>query len=120
MAVFLHLLPLLAVVAALAFVIHAVFWGMTFRVDDEHVRVVVYRFTVRKVALTDIAWADRSCPLWNEHYTSSLNRKKVVRLRRRTGVIKNFIITPSDPESFFAELRERGVECTLDRVSTAC
>ena len=109
MSVFLHLLPLLAVIAALACVIHAVFWGMSFRVDDAYVRVVVYGFTVRKVALSDIEWADRSCPLWNEHYTPSLNRKKVVCLRRRTGWIKNFILTPPDPEAFFAELRERGV-----------
>ncbi|GBL26622.1 hypothetical protein EMGBS8_05700 [Verrucomicrobiota bacterium] len=120
MAVLLHLLPLLVAVVVLAFVIHAVFWGMTFRVDDAHVRVLVYGLTVRKVALADIAYADRSCPLWNEHYTSSLDRKKVVCLRRRTGWIKNFIITPSDPEVFIAQLRERGVECALGRVSTAC
>ncbi|MEY4777201.1 MAG: hypothetical protein RL759_1714 [Verrucomicrobiota bacterium] len=120
MAVFLHLLPLLAVVVVTAFLIHAVFWGMTFRVDDAHVRVLVYGLTVRKVALADIACADRSCPLWNEHYTSSLDRKKVVCLRRRTGWIKNFIITPPYPEAFLAELRARGVECALGRVSTAC
>lgn len=110
MAVFLYLLPLLAVVAALVFVIHAVFWGMTFRVDDAHVRVLVYGFSVRKVALVDIAWADRSCPLWNEHYTPSLNRKNVVCLRRRTGFIRNFIITPPDPIAFFEELKGKGVE----------
>jgi hypothetical protein len=120
MALFLHLLPLLVVVVLLALVIHAVFWGMTFRVDDGHVRVLVYGFTVRKVALDDIAWADRSCPLWNEHYTSSLDRKKVVCLRRRTGLIKNFLITPPNPDAFFTELRERGVVCALGRVSTAC
>jgi len=110
MALFLHLLPLLAVVAALALVTHAVFWGMTFQVADVHVRVRVYGFTVRKVALADIAWDDRGCPLWNEHYTSSLNRKNVVCLRRRSGLIKNFIITPPNPDAFFAELRARGVE----------
>lgn len=110
MAVFLHLLPLLAVLSALAFVVHGIFWGMRFRVDDAFVRVVVYGFSVRKVALPDIEWADRRCPFWNEHYTSSLNPKKLVRLRRRTGWIKNFIITPPDPETFFAELRSRGVE----------
>lgn len=110
MAVLLHLLPFLAVLVALAAVIHAVFWGMTFRVDDGHVRVLVYGMTVRKVAIADIGWADRACPLWNEHYTSSLNRRKVVCLHRRSGWVRNFIITPPDPEAFFAELRERGVE----------
>ena len=110
MPTFLHLLPFLAAVAALAFVLHAVFCGMTFRVDDAHVRVLVYSFTVRKVALSDIAWADQACPLWNEHYTPSLKRKNVVCLHRRTGLIPNFIITPSDPLAFFKELKGKGVE----------
>jgi hypothetical protein len=110
MAVFLHLLPFLVVCAWLFLIFHAIFWGMRFRVDDAYVRVVVYGFSVRKVALPDIEWADRRCPFWNEHYTSTINPKKFVRLRRRTGWVKNFIITPADPEAFFTELRSRGVE----------
>lgn len=110
MAVLLHLLPLFAVLAWLAFMLHAIFWGMTFGVDATHVRVLVYGYAVRKVAVADIEWADRRCPFWNEHYTSSLNPRKIVRLRRRSGWFRNFIITPSYPDAFFAALRERGVE----------
>jgi hypothetical protein len=114
MATFLHLLPFLAAVAALALVLHAVFWGMTFRVDDAHVRVLVYGLTVRKVAIADIVWADRACPLWNEHYTPSLDRKRVVCLHRRSGWVRNFIITPPDPAALFAELKSKGVEVRIE------
>ena len=55
MAVLMHLLPFLDVLVALAAVIHAVFWGMTFRVYDGHVRVLVYGLTVRKVLVDEAA-----------------------------------------------------------------
>lgn len=110
MATILHLLPLLVVLLALVLLVHAIFWGMHFRLDDQHVCVVVYGLTVRKIALTDIAWADRQWSLWNEHYTSSLNPRRLVRLRRRTGMIRDFLITPPDAVAFLAELTARGIE----------
>ena len=57
MEVFLHLLPLLGSFAFTGFLIHAIFWGMTFAVDEAYLRVCVYGWTVRKIALSDIEWA---------------------------------------------------------------
>lgn len=110
MATILHLLPLLVVLLALVLLVHALFWGMHFRLDDKHVCVVIYGLMARKIALTDIAWADRQWSLWNEHYTSSLNPRRFVRLRRRTGFLRDFLITPPDAPAFLAELAARGIE----------
>lgn len=105
----LPLLPLLAPVILLAILGHAILWGMTFTVDATHVRVRVYGWTVRKVALPDIEYAAHDWKLWNEHWTNTINPKRMVLLRRRTGLIKNFIISPRDTAQFLAELQGRGV-----------
>ncbi len=92
-------------------VIWTVFWKITFTLDDPHLRVRVFGCTIRKIALADIEFADRSWRFWNEHYNTTLNPTRIVRLRRRSGWIRNFIITPLDPAQFLAELRSRGIEC---------
>lgn len=105
-----RLWPFLFTVGILIVLVFTIFFAMSFTVDDVYVRVRVYGWTVRKVALADIAWADQKVVFWNEHYTSSLSPRRVVRLRRRTGLIPNFIITPEDPRDFLCSLEIRGVE----------
>ena len=52
MEVFLHLLPLIGALVFPVVLIHAIFWGMTFTVDEAHMRVRMYGLTVRKVAVS--------------------------------------------------------------------
>jgi hypothetical protein len=108
----LHLLPLIAATAFLLFaliLVHAIFWGMTFTIDDVHVRVRVYGLTARKVALCDIEWAAQDWVFWNEHWTNTLNPRRMVLLRRRSGVFKSFLISPPSPSDFLRELGARDV-----------
>ena len=109
MEVFLHLLPLLGSFAFTGFLIHAIFWGMTFAVDEAYLRVCVYGWTLRKIALSDIEWAVQDWCFWNEHYTNTVNPKKMILLRRRTGLFKNFLLSPPSPQAFLQELAARGV-----------
>ena len=109
MEVFLHLLPLLGSFAFTGFLIHAIFLGMTFAVDEAYLRVCVYGWTVRKIALSDIEWAVQDWCFWNEHYTNTVNPKKMILLRRRTGLFKNFLLSPPSPQAFLQELAARGV-----------
>ena len=109
MEVFLYLLPLFFALALSGLLIHAIFWGMKFSVDAGHVRVRVYGRTVRKVALSDIEWAAQDWCFWNEHYTNTVNPKKMLLLRRRTGAFKNFLLSPPSPQAFLQELAARGV-----------
>ena len=109
MEVFLHLLPLIVVLALGGLLSHAIYWGMKFTVDAGHVRVRVYGWTVRKVALSDIEYAARDWVFWNEHWTNSISPKRLVLLRRRTGMVRNFLISPPSPQEFLKELAARGV-----------
>ena len=109
MEVFLYLLPLSFALALSGLLIHAIFWGMKFSVDAGHVRVRVYGWTVRKVALSDIEWAAHDWCFWNEHYTNTVSSKRLLLIRRRIGVFKNFLISPPSPPEFLKELAASGV-----------
>lgn len=105
--------PLVVGLLCLAGLVHAIFVGMTFAVDDRHVRVRFYGWTARKVALADLAYAARDWPiakmLINEHWTNTFTSRRIILLRRRTGLFRNFLISPPDPAAFLEELRTRGV-----------
>ena len=109
MEFFLHLLPLVGSFVFAGLLIHAIFWGMTFTVDEAYVRVRMYGLTVRKVAVSDIEWAAQDWVFWNEHWTNTVNPKKLVLLRRRTGWFKNFVISPPVPQEFLKQLAAKGV-----------
>jgi hypothetical protein len=109
METFTCLWPLLVGLLLLAGLVHAIFFRMTFTVDASHVRVRVYGWTVRKVALPDVAYAVQDWAIWNEHWTNTLSLRRLVLLRRRTGLFRNFLISPPDALAFLAELRAHGV-----------
>ena len=109
METFLYLLPALLALAFPVLLIHAIFWGMTFTVDEAYVRVRVYGWTVRKVALSDIGWAAQDWVFWNEHWTNTVNPRQMILLRRRTGLFKNFLISPPSPQDFLKDLAAHGV-----------
>lgn len=92
-------------------IVALVFWLVTrirYVIDDEYVRVKWLGATVRKIALSDIEFADTECPLWNEHWCNTLFAwNRAVRIRRRSGFCRNFIITPSNREEFLTELRAK-------------
>jgi hypothetical protein len=103
------LLPTILGTGILLVLAHAILWGMTFTIDDLHVRVRVYGRSVRKVALSDIEWAAPDWALVNEHWTNTINPRRIVLLRRRTGIMKNFLISPLSREDFLNDLAAYGV-----------
>ena len=109
MEFFLYLLPLLGSFVFAGLLIHGIFWGMTFTVDEAYVRVRFYGYSARKIALNDIEFAAQDWVFWNEHWTNTVSTKKMVLLRRRTGWFKNFLISPPSPQDFLKELATRGV-----------
>jgi len=79
-----------------------------YTVDDAYVRVRLFGATLRKIALSDIEFADTASPFWNEHWCNTLwTRGRIVRLRRKSGFVRNFIITPADRDAFLAELQAK-------------
>ena len=77
---------------------------------------MLLRLTLRKIALSDIESVDTKTPLWNEHWCTTLSLKRVVRIRRKSGWFRNFIITPPDRDAFIPELRS-GSEALLSAES---
>lgn len=109
MEVFPQLLPAILGISILLVLSHAILWGMTFTIDEGHVRVRVYGKTVRKIALSDIEWAAADWALVNEHWTNTINPRRIVLLRRRTGIMRNFLISPPSREDFLNNLAANGV-----------
>lgn len=88
-----------------------VFWlvvQIRYVVDEHHVRVKLFGATLRKIALTDIEFADTAMPFWNEHWCNTIFPwGRCVRFRRKTGWIRDFIITPADRDGFLTDLRSK-------------
>ena len=88
-----------------------VLWGITqmhYVIDDRFVRVLLWGFTLRKIALTDIEGVDTKVVIWNEHWCNTLFAwGRSVRIRRRTGIAHSFIITPANRDEFIQQLQER-------------
>jgi hypothetical protein len=49
---------------------------------------------------------ERGAPVWNEHWNRLALDPNIV-IKRRSGVIKNFVINPPNTDEFVAQLRER-------------
>ena len=102
--------PLPSVLFPIAIVL-AVLWVVTrirYTIDDRYVRVALGRITLRKIALADIESVETQYPLWNEHWCNTVWAfGRIVRLRRRSGCVRNFIITPVNRDEFIRQLNER-------------
>ena len=100
------LLPFLVFVSGLWWLV----LQMRFEISGSHVEVRLFGWRVRGIALSDIEYADRSWCWVSEHYNTTLDPRRVVRIRRRSGLNRNFVITPSDPAAFLVGLAGAGVE----------
>lgn len=88
-----------------------VLWLITrirYTIDDRYVRVVLPGVTLRRIALADIESVSTAMPLWNEHWCNTLwPWGRVVCIRRKTGLIRNFIISPANRDAFLQELKSK-------------
>ena len=77
-----------------------------YELGDSELKVMLGPFAVRKIAYSDMADVSEGCSLWNEHWTNFWPCRCVT-IRRKSGLIKNFVINPSDREGFVSALRAR-------------
>jgi hypothetical protein len=91
----------------LAFVIFAIS-RIRYAVDDEYVRVIWFGATVRKIALTDIESVSAGRAFWNEHWDNTIwVFSRSVTIRRKSGWIRNFCITPENRDEFIAAVKAK-------------
>ncbi len=77
-----------------------------YHLGEGAVEVKFGSWTVRRILYEDIEGVREGYRLWNEHWTN-IWPIRYLTLRRKSGFIRNFVINPSDRETFADELRRR-------------
>ena len=79
-----------------------------YQLGEQGVEVLVGRWPMRRIRYDDIESVRCGYTFWNEHWTARLDVwRTAVTIRRRSGIMRNFVITPDDPEAFVSELQRR-------------
>jgi hypothetical protein len=79
---------------------------LRYRITAQAVEVLIFGCCVRRIRLDDIEHVRRGNVFWNEHWTN-FKLWNCVTLRRKSGWIRNFVITPDKPTEFIAELARK-------------
>jgi len=77
-----------------------------YRIGSRHVKVILFGIALRRVALANIETVSKRCADgWSEHWWSTMKPKhRMLVLRRRRGLFKNFVITPRNRYVFKTDL----------------
>lgn len=79
---------------------------LRYRITGRDVEVLIFGWCVRRIRLKDIEYVRRGSVFWNEHWTNFKIWNSVT-LRRKSGWVRNFVITPANPTGFIAELAQK-------------
>jgi hypothetical protein len=103
MTVLLIIKALLIAAVVLAFL--ATVGTIAYRITDTALEVRILGRVIRHVLLADIEEVHRRGALIHENW-SSLKIWNSVTIRRRSGLLRNFVISPDDPDGFVASLQD--------------
>ncbi len=76
-----------------------------YELREDGLCVVIGGQCVRRILYSDIESVERGAPVWNEHW-NRLALDPNIAIKRRSGLIKNFVINPPNADEFIAQLRE--------------
>jgi hypothetical protein len=93
------------IVAAIVFGVLAVLATIRYRITHESLEVLVLGRVARRVLLADIEEVHRRGAFIRESWCG-LKFWNSVTIRRRSGILRNFLISPDDPDRFAERLRE--------------
>jgi hypothetical protein len=77
---------------------------ISYRITDTNLHVLILGRVVRRIHLADIEDVHRRGALIHENW-SSLKFWNSVTIRRRSGLFRNFVISPDDPDAFVVQLQ---------------
>ncbi len=92
-------------VAAVLFVFLALVTTIHYRIAESDVEVLILGRVVRRVRLADIEEVHRRGAFLHESW-SGPRFWNAVTIRRRSGLLRSFVISPEDPDRFVARLQE--------------
>jgi hypothetical protein len=78
---------------------------ISYRITDTDLEVRILGRAVRRVRLSDIEEVHRRGAFVHENW-SSLKFWNSVTIRRRSGLFRNFVISPDDPDGFMGRLED--------------
>ena len=86
------------------------FWCMTqihFRIGSRHLKVMLFRVPIRRIALANIAYASKREPkAFAERWYSTLKTShRLITIERKRGLIRRVCITPQNRYVFLADLK---------------
>ena len=78
-----------------------------FRIGSRHLKVILFGFAIRKIELTDIAYASKREPKGaaERWYSTFKTSHRLLVIERKTGLRKYFCITPQNRYVFLADLK---------------
>lgn len=76
----------------------------TYELSGEGLEVRFGPWVVRRIYYSDMTGAEAGYAFWNEHWSNFWPWEHIT-IRRKTGLIKNFVINPPDRDKFLNELR---------------
>jgi hypothetical protein len=86
-----------------------------YRITGKALEVCILGMVARRILLSDIEEVHRRGAFLRESW-SGPKFWNAVTIRRRSGLVKNFVISPDDPDQFIARLRESVTAGPTDRV----
>ena len=80
--------------------------SIRYHLTDTHLKVTWLGLPVRRLRLEDIKRVGARPVLWAERWPNSWDRGRLLVVRRRTGWVRNFVITPEHPFEFRRRLEQ--------------
>lgn len=101
----------LIILGGMAFLLLVVFWCMRqlhFRIGSRHLKVMLFGLAIRKIELTDIAYASKREPkgVAERWYSTLKTSHRLLVIERKSGFRKHFCITPQNRYVFLADLKK--------------
>ena len=78
----------------------------TYELSGEGLEVIFGPWVVRRIYYSDMTGAKPGYAFWNEHWSNFWPWEHIT-IRRKTGLIKNFVINPPERDKFLNELKLR-------------
>ena len=75
-----------------------------YHLGEKGLAVRFFGMTVRRIYYSDMLYVEPRYRWWNEHF-NNLYPFQCVTIRRKSGLIKNFVINPPDRDKFVEQLR---------------
>jgi hypothetical protein len=78
-----------------------------FRIGSRHLKVLLFGIPIRRISLTDIAYASKREPkgMAERWYSTLKTSHRLLTIERKTGLAKYFCITPQNRYVFLADLK---------------